>query len=147
MRLGPLLSSLGLGLAVLAGACSPASDLGKPCPISPDAGGIALGTGDDFVYNGDAFCQNLVCLRPSNWVSDAGTGWGFCSNTPCTPDNTSGPMGGLNTASQDCNSSSTGLVCNTLTADPAFVATIDAEDGGAALLAQYLGTTYCTTPQ
>ncbi len=140
MRFGPFLSLLGLALAALAGACSPASDIGKPCPLN-DAG-VNLGQGDDFVYNGDAFCQNLVCLRPGNWTTDAGTNWGFCSNTPCTPDN-----GTLGTASQDCNSSSTGLVCDTLTIDPNFVMAIDAEDGGAALLAQYLGTTYCTTPQ
>lgn len=139
MRLGPLLYAIGL---ISIWACSPASDIGKPCPLPADGGATSTGPGDDFVYNGDAFCQNLVCLRPGN--SDAGQFQGFCSNTPCTPDNGAPP--GPTATSEDCNSSSTGLVCDTLTVDPSFLAHIDAEDGGAALLAQYLGTTYCTTP-
>jgi hypothetical protein len=136
MRLGTPVTFLGLALTL---ACSPASDIGNPCPLNVDAG-ISLGAGNAFVYNGDAFCQNLVCLRPGNYTK-GDAGWGFCSNSPCTPDD-----GTLGHASQDCNSSSTGLVCDSLTAGTSFTTIVDAEDGGAALLAEYLGTTYCTTP-
>ncbi len=136
MRFGPVLSLLGLTLTV---ACSPASDIGNPCRLLDS--GIPCDPANDCVSNGDAFCQNLVCLRPGGSTLDAG--WGFCSNSLCTPDTGAANLG---TASQDCNSSSTGLVCGSLTLDPSFVKQIDAEDGGAALLAQYLSTTYCTCP-
>ena len=147
MRLASFLPLLGLpiGLGLASGACSPPSDLGAPCVMRDADGGILAPPGDpddDQVFQGTTECENLVCLRPGG---DAGLdgGIGFCSNSPCTPDNGAAP--GPNAASQDCNTAATGLVCNTLTLDPAFVKQIDAQDGGAALLAQYLNSTYCTT--
>jgi hypothetical protein len=139
MRLATSLSFLGLFLTL---ACSPPSDIGNPCIMRTADGGILApptSPGDDQIISGTTECQNLICLRPANAGLDAGVG--FCSNALCTPDN-----GTLNTASQDCNSSTTGLVCNTLTVNQSFIKEIDAEDGGAALLAQYLDSTYCTTP-
>jgi hypothetical protein len=98
---------------------------------------------DDYLSLGDwAACENGVCLRPSGSTLDAG--YGICSNL-CTPDTPGAACG----PSQDCNTSQTGLICRTLTIDPNFVKEIEAEDGGEALLDQYLGgpnATYCAPP-
>jgi hypothetical protein len=139
-----------LGLLLACAACSLPTDLGTPCELlAPDAGdgGGGLintdgGATNDYLYLGSAACENLVCIRPAGSKLDAG--YGICSNL-CTPDNPGQACG----PSQDCNSNQTGLVCRTVTLDPKFVATIEAEDGGAALLDEYLGgpnATYCATP-
>lgn len=138
-----------LGLILAATACSLPTDLGTPCPLlaSGDAGGDGGGllstpsNLDDYLYLGSASCENLVCVRPAGSSQDAG--FGICSNL-CTPDQAGLACG----PSQDCNSSQTGLVCRSLTIDPNFIKEIEEEDGGAALLDEYLGgpnTTYCAT--
>ncbi len=124
-------------------ACTPASDIGKPCTLRRDGGvwNVSSPT-DDFLDTGTTFCQNLVCIRPAGY--DGGAGAGFCSNN-CTPDDptaTSGP-------SADCDSATTGLVCRPITLDPDFVKSVEEEDGGQAILDEYLGganTYYCATP-
>ncbi len=129
---------------LLLDACSPPSDIGKPCVLRND-GGVwnASSATDDFLDMGTPECENLVCLRPAG--SDAGVGSGICSNS-CTPQDPNQP----NSPSDDCNSRQTGLVCRPVALDPSFVQAVEAEDGGAALLQQYLGGSnpyYCTLPQ
>ncbi len=136
-----------LGLSLAWAACSLPEDLGTPCGLlAPDGGGALIATdggpGDEYLYLGSSTCENLVCVRPAGSALDAG--YGLCSNlcTPDTQNTTCGP-------SQDCDTTHTGLVCRTLTIDPNFVKEIEAEDGGAALLAEYLGgpnATYCAPP-
>ncbi|HUB08483.1 MAG TPA: adventurous gliding motility lipoprotein CglC [Myxococcales bacterium] len=149
------LSTCGFGalwLSLAAASCSLPSDLGTPCgllapvPDGGDGGGALLATDgggdDDYLYLGSATCENLVCVRPAGSTLDGG--YGICSNL-CTPDSQGVACG----PSQDCDTAHTGLVCRSLTIDPNFVKEIEAEDGGEALLDQYLGgpnATYCATP-
>ena len=127
-------------------ACSPPSDLGHPCVMRQADGGVwtsAASGSDDYLYQGTPQCENLVCLRPAASPLDAG--YGLCSNS-CTPQSPADP----NSLSDDCGGKASGLVCRGITLDPAFIQQIEAEDGGQALLNQYLGganTAYCTTPQ
>ncbi len=138
----PLQIFLALSLAL--GACSLPTDLGTPCELlAPGDGGGLLDTSsgtDDYVYLGATACENLVCVRPQGSTADGGIG--VCSNV-CTPDSPGAACG----PSADCDSSHSGLVCRSLTIDPNFVKQVEAEDGGAALLAQYLpSSTYCAPP-
>ncbi|MHB8416723.1 MAG: adventurous gliding motility lipoprotein CglC [Myxococcales bacterium] len=147
MRFGLSIGILALGLAATWASCSLPSDLGQPCPLVTDGGdgGLLATTGDggendDYLYR-SADCDNLVCVRSAGSALDAG--YGVCSNN-CTPDTPGAACG----ASQDCDTAHTGLVCRTLTIDPNFVKEILAEDGGAALLEEYLGgpnAMYCAT--
>ncbi len=144
----PLRGSIRLGLVLffaLAAACSPPSDIGQPCLLRQRDGGVWLSAqsqSDDFLYQGSPQCQNLVCLRPAASPLDAG--YGLCSNI-CTPSNPSSP----NSPSEDCGGASSGYVCRTITLDPSMIQTIEQQDGGQALLNEYLGgpnAEYCTTP-
>ena len=142
------MNALRLGsLVLLVVACDPPTDIGTICALpNPDGGpGLwlsAVSTTDDFYYDGTTECQNLVCLRPADSPLDAGLG--FCSNT-CTPQNNapSGP-------SPDCSGSSIPVICRQVALDPTFLNLIAMEDGGQALLDEYLGGTtaplLCATP-
>jgi hypothetical protein len=135
-------------LALVLIACDPPTDIGNVCALpNPDGGpGLwisATSDNDDFFYNGTTECQNAVCLRPAGSPLDAGLG--FCSNS-CTPESPGNP----NSTSPDCNGSSIPIVCRTVALDQQFITAILDEDGGAALLDEYLGgttpPTLCTTP-
>lgn len=131
--------------ALCLSACDPPTDLGKVCTLLGvgDGGPPAISPNDDYYDQGTAQCQNLICLRPAGSPLDGGLG--FCSS-PCTPQTQGDP----NSKSDDCNGSSIPLVCRQIALDQAFLNQIAAEDGGQALLQQYLGgntaPVLCTSP-
>jgi hypothetical protein len=142
MHSGPravVLALLGVGSL----ACQPSTDLGHPCTLRQSDGGPWLDSSatDDHIYQGTPECENLVCIRPAG--ATYAPGQGICSNL-CTPKNPSD----RNSASTDCDSKNTGLVCRPLALDQAFINQILKLDGGAALLELYLGSSsgdFCTT--
>jgi len=144
-----VVNALRLGsLALVLIACDPPTDIGQVCALPNPDGGPGLWTSavsdtDDFFYQGTPECQNQVCLRPAGSLLDAG--YGFCSNS-CSPQNANDP----NSPSDDCNGSAIPVVCRQAALDMDFINAILMEDGGAALLQEYLGGTsapfLCTTP-
>jgi hypothetical protein len=147
-----LISVLAIGSNV---ACNPPSDIGTVCALPNPDGGPGLWTQtsetDDLFYSGTAECENLICLRPHGSGLDAG--YGYCSNS-CTPTNPQDD----NSSSPDCAGATVevdgdyvGMVCRAVALDQAFINQILSEDGGQALLEQYLGGTtppvLCTTPE
>ena len=136
----PRFTRLVLALAPLIalGACQN-PDVGARCTLSwgtPPAPTPQNVTGDYF-ESGNIGCEDLVCI-----VSPAGTDtkYGTCSNDacgycskPCVPD-------------QDCYKSDTGLVCQKVVLDDAFLQTLDETTKQ-----RYLGETrfssYCVVPR
>jgi hypothetical protein len=84
-----------LVMSVLLCNCRPATDLNTACPLvkrNPDGGAPipllesevrnAQGHNKDFISIGSVVCEDLVCVRDSSYVSDAGadeTAMGYCS--------------------------------------------------------------------
>lgn len=82
-------------LGVFAIGCKPATDLNQPCTLvkaNPDGGRAlsiterevrqAQGANKDFISVGSVECEDLICVRDTNFVSDAGENdpaQGYCS--------------------------------------------------------------------
>ncbi len=86
-------------LSLLSFSCKPATDLNNRCVLvkkNPDGGGTpvnlregevrsAQGQNKDFIAIGSLDCEELICVRDSFFVSDAGSdaaAEGYCSS-PC----------------------------------------------------------------
>jgi hypothetical protein len=140
MRLVVLLASV----CALAACQKP--DVGARCTLTwmvnggtkPPTPATAAG---DYFESGNVACDDLICIvSPSPAGSRYGAcvdepnyaGCGYCSK-PCV-------------SNKDCYSSSTGLVCDQIVLDPAFLATLDP-----ATKQRYLGeisfSSYCVVPR
>lgn len=110
-------------------------DDGTAAPPTP---GTAAG---DYFESGNVACDDLVCIVSP---APAGSRYGACGkeatyeycgycSKPCV-------------SNQDCYSSSTGLVCDQIVLDPAFLASLDP-----ATKQRYLGeisfSSYCVVPR
>jgi hypothetical protein len=102
----------------------------EPAPTPQTAAG-------DYFESGNIGCDDLVCIvspapAGSRYGGCSGDACGYCSK-PCVSDN-------------DCFKSDTGLVCDTVVLDPAFLAALDEETK-----ARYLGeirfSSYCVVPR
>jgi hypothetical protein len=87
----------------------------------------------DYFESGNVACEGLVCIvskvsATSEYGACAGDNCGYCSKA-CVSD-------------ADCFSDETGLVCNQLVLDPAFLATLD-EQTKERFLADVRFTSYC----
>ncbi|MFO0597300.1 MAG: adventurous gliding motility lipoprotein CglC [Myxococcaceae bacterium] len=87
--------ALGLTLALVSFGCKPATDLNSRCTLvkrNPDGGTpIAIlerevrnaqGANKDFIAVGSLDCEDLICVRDSNFASDGGLDGpaeGYCS--------------------------------------------------------------------
>ncbi len=131
-------------LALLALACQK-PDVGSSCtllqePATPPGPTPQTVTADYF-QTGNLACDDLVCIvspaaADSRWgkACDTTTGenCGYCSK-PCV-------------SNQDCYTSETGLVCDLVLPDPAFLATLPQD-----VRERYLGdiafSSYCVVPR
>ncbi len=107
-----------------------ATEGGAPPPTPQTASG-------DFFESGNIGCEDLVCIvspavADSKYGTCSGDACGYCSK-PCVSD-------------QDCYKSDTGLVCEKVVLDEAFLATLDETTKQ-----RYLGETrfsaYCVVPR
>jgi len=87
----------GLGAVALVLACRPATDLNKSCTLirpNPDGGKplallenevqAAQGRNKNFIALGVVECEDLICVRDADFVSDAGPSGkaqGYCSSS------------------------------------------------------------------
>jgi hypothetical protein len=107
-----------------------ATEGGAPPPTPQTASG-------DFFESGNIGCEDLVCIvspaiADSKYGTCSGDACGYCSK-PCVSD-------------QDCYKSDTGLVCEKVVLDDAFLQTLDETTKQ-----RYLGETrfssYCVVPR
>jgi hypothetical protein len=144
--LAPKLSAMLLSLVALAGCQKP--DVGAPCTlqwgtdpaVAPPTPQTAAG---DYFQSGNTTCDDLVCIvspitsgkYADRCTSGNGDGCGYCSK-PCV-------------SNQDCSTDETGLVCDLILPDPAFLARLDELDPG--VRERYLGeiafSSYCVIPR
>jgi hypothetical protein len=133
-------------LALLALACQK-PDVGSVCTLQwgtdpsnpPPAPSSAKA---DSFQTGNLACDDLVCIvspapadsKYSTRCADPATGvnCGYCSK-PCV-------------SNQDCYTSETGLVCDIILPDPAFVASLD-PDVRQRYLADIAFSSYCVVPR
>lgn len=134
-------------LPLLALACQD-PDVGAPCTLSwgtPPAPRPQEIQGEYF-QSGNIGCEDLVCIvSPSTDTSseyvtrceDNGDNCGYCSK-PCV-------------SNEDCYTSDTGLVCDLVLPDAAFLAELDRTPEGRALRERYLAdiafSSYCVLPR
>lgn len=104
---------------------------GTPPPPTPST---AQG---DYFESGNIGCDDLTCI-----VSPAapGTKYGSCSGDAC------GYCSKPCVSNADCYSSSTGLVCDQIVLDPAFLATLD-ETTKQRYLGEIRFSSYCVVPR
>lgn len=120
-------------------SCKPATDLNTPCPLvkrNPDGGAPvplmesevrnAQGHNKDFISVGSVICEDLVCVRDSSYVTDAGAdsvAMGYCSRR-CAQ--------GSSCPSQDekLDKGPLGLSCRALLLSAETLAALGAGDGG-----------------
>jgi hypothetical protein len=132
--------------AALALACQK-PDVGDPCTLAwgtPPAPSPGVVEGDYF-QSGNIACEDLVCIvSPSTGEyphtqcdADTGDHCGYCSK-PCV-------------SNEDCYTSETGLVCDLVLPDAAFLAELDQTEAGRALRDRYLAdiafSSYCVLPR
>lgn len=142
-------TKLALALAsVLALACQE-PDVGAPCTLSwgaeatPPRPQVVAG---EYFQSGNIACDDLVCIvspisdPASEYVTrcqESGADCGYCSK-PCV-------------SNEDCYTSDTGLVCDLVLPDAAFLAELDRTEEGRALRARYLAdiafSSYCVLPR
>jgi hypothetical protein len=105
------------------------TDPGSPAPTPQTAAG-------DYFESGNVGCEGLVCIvspeAGSKYDQCDGDNCGYCSKA-CVSD-------------EDCYHGDTGLVCNQLVLDPAFIATLD-EETKERFLADVRFTSYCVVPR
>jgi hypothetical protein len=104
----------------------PNPDGGKPLPLLESQVQAAQGRNKDFIALGTVECENLICVRDSDFVSDAGASdpaLGYCSNS-C--------LKGSVCPSYDSalDTGSTRLNCRPLLLDQRSLAALDAGDLG-----------------
>jgi hypothetical protein len=126
------------------GACQ-RPDVGARCTLSWNRSG-EVGTlpaptpataQGDFFESGNIGCDDLTCIvspapADSKYGSCADDSCGYCSK-PCV-------------SNSDCYSSSTGLVCDQIVLDPAFLATLD-DVTKERYLGQIRFSSYCVVPR
>ncbi|ABC83093.1 adventurous gliding motility lipoprotein CglC [Anaeromyxobacter dehalogenans] len=114
-------------------------NVGERCKLSwgsgdPPSPQTASG---DYFESGNIGCEDLICIvspapAGSKYGGCSGDSCGYCSK-PCVSD-------------QDCYKSETGLVCDQVVLDPAFLASLDETTRQ-----RYLGETqyssYCVVPR
>ncbi len=116
-------------------------DVGMPCDLAWNSTGTPppptpQTTQGDYFEMGNTACDGLVCIvspvQSGRYSTCSGTSCGYCSKA-CVSD-------------RDCYNGDTGLVCDSVVLDPAFVATLDD-----ATRQRYLGdinaTQYCVVPR
>ncbi|BDG04927.1 adventurous gliding motility lipoprotein CglC [Anaeromyxobacter oryzae] len=91
----------------------------------------------DYFESGNIGCDDLTCIvspapEGSKYGSCSGEACGYCSK-PCV-------------SNADCYSSSTGLVCDQIVLDPAFLATLD-ETTKQRYLGEIRFSSYCVVPR
>jgi len=142
----------GAVLAVAAGlalAACQGPDVGQPCKLAWSETWQTDGTlppptpettAGDFFENGNLGCDDLVCIvspagtdsRYSHCADAASYVCGYCSK-PCV-------------SNEDCYTRKTGLVCDLILLDPAFIASLDP-----AVRDRYLSdvafSSYCVVPR
>jgi hypothetical protein len=106
------------------------SDNTPPPPTPASAQG-------DYFESGNIGCDDLTCIvspapSDSKYGSCSGPACGYCSK-PCV-------------SNADCYSSDTGLVCNQIVLDPAFIATLD-QPTKDRYLGQIRFSSYCVVPR
>src|SRR5512138_3204661 len=116
-------------------------DVGARCQLSWNADGTPppptpLTVDGDFFETGNLACDDLVCIvspapASSRYGSCSGTACGYCSK-PCVSD-------------RDCFSGDTGLRCEQVILDPAFIAALD-EATRQRYLNQITFSNYCVVP-
>lgn len=136
----------GVVLVVLGIGCKPATDLNTPCTLvkrNPD-GGTPLtilesevrnvsGTNKDFISIGSLDCEDLICVRDSNYLTDGGMDGstpfvdgpaaGYCSRR-CV-------QGSLcPSADEALDKSRDALHCRALLLSQETLAALEATDGG-----------------
>jgi hypothetical protein len=132
-------------LALLALACQK-PDVGSSCTLQWGTSASTppptpMTATADYFQTGNLACDDLVCIvspasAGSRWTANCdattGTNCGYCSK-PCV-------------SNQDCYTSDTGLVCDLILPDPAFVASLDP-----AVRQRYLAdiafSSYCVVPR
>ena len=133
-------------LALLALPACDKPDVGQRCVLSWNANWQQDGTPPpptpltaqgDYFESGNLSCDDLICIvspaaADTRYGSCSGDACGYCSK-PCV-------------SNRDCYQSSTGLVCDQVVLDPAFIASLDE-----LTRQRYLGdirfTSYCVVPR
>ncbi|MGC3998117.1 MAG: adventurous gliding motility lipoprotein CglC [Anaeromyxobacter sp.] len=137
--------ALALAPLLLAAACQK-PDVGARCKLAWNQNWEQEGTlppptpttaAGDYFESGNIGCDDLVCIvspaeAGSKYGDCSGDSCGYCSK-PCVSD-------------KDCYKSETGLVCDYILPDPAFVAGLD-EETRARYLADIEATRYCVVPR
>ncbi len=140
-------SSLALALlTVLTLSACDKPDVGARCVLAWNPNWEADGTAPpptpataqgDYFETGNLICDDLICIvspaqTSSKYGKCSGEACGYCSK-PCV-------------SNRDCYSGSTGLVCDQVILDPAFLATLDE-----ITKQRYLGdirlNSYCVVPR
>ena len=134
-----------LALLIALGACQN-PDVGARCALAWNPNWQQDGTAPpptpqtasgDYFESGNIGCEDLICIvspagDTTKYASCSGDACGYCSK-PCVSD-------------QDCYKSDTGLVCQKLVLDEAFLASLDTTTRQ-----RYLGETqfssYCVVPR
>jgi hypothetical protein len=128
-------------LAIVAVGCKPATDLNSPCTLvkrNPD-GGVPLpitegevrnaqGQNKDFIAVGSVECEDLICVRDSNFSNDAGTteaATGYCSKQ-CQADLTNA----CPSFEESFDKGPKALSCRALLLSAETLAILNASDGG-----------------
>ena len=147
MRSRSSLAAAVLALVATAGCQKP--DVGGQCTLAwnptweqdgtarpPTASQLYTSNGSDYFESGNLACDGLVCIvSPAPAGSEYGSsvpGQGYCSK-PCV-------------SNADCYSSDTGLVCDQIVLDPAFIATLD-QTTKDRYLGQIRFSSYCVVPR
>ncbi|MFO0581613.1 MAG: adventurous gliding motility lipoprotein CglC [Anaeromyxobacter sp.] len=130
--------------AVTLGACQD-PDVGRPCRLSWNAGNdppapTPQTAAGDYFETGNLGCDDLVCIvspapagaRYSSCADATNGVCGYCSK-PCV-------------SNRDCSTDKTGLVCDLLLLDPAFVATLD-DATRQRYLSDVAFSSYCVVPR
>jgi hypothetical protein len=113
-------SKLAVALAAVALAACQNPDVGDSCTLQwgsdsslpPPTPTTALG---DYFQSGNTACDDLVCIvspgaNADGCIPGSGQNCGYCSK-PCV-------------SNDDCYTNETGLVCDLVLPDPAFIATL-----------------------
>jgi len=132
LALAPLLAVAGCQDPDVGTRCtlSWGSDPATPPPTPISAAG-------DYFETGNTACEDLVCIvSPASAESRYGGcvagACGYCSK-PCV-------------SNQDCFTDETGLVCDQLLLDPAFLAALD-DATRQRFLSEVAASSYCVTPR
>lgn len=132
LALAALLSVAGCQDPDVGGRCTLrwGDDPGLPPPTPTTAAG-------DYFESGNTACDDLVCIVSP---APAGSRYGGCVDGAC------GYCSKPCVSNQDCYSDETGLVCDLLLPDPAFLATLD-EATRERYLADIGFSSYCVVPR